>query len=116
MRPDAIDREAFEQLVDEALDGLPDWVLEALENVALLVVDEDDEDEGLLGLYEGVALPDRAGGPPLEPARITLFRGPILRASRDVEGVREQVRVTVRHEVGHHLGLDEDRLEELGYG
>jgi predicted Zn-dependent protease with MMP-like domain len=107
--------EEFERLVDEALDGLPDWVLDELENVAVLVADEPPDGEDLFGLYEGVALVEREGEP-WEPDRITIFSGPILRSARTDDEIREQVRVTVLHEVGHHFGLDEDRLDELGYG
>ncbi len=113
-----MDDEAFDRLVEEAMESLPDWVHEALENVVVLVEDEprDDEDEDLFGLYEGVALIDREDGDPFEPDRITIYRGPLLRAHPDPDDAREQVRITVLHEVGHHFGLDEDRLDELGYG
>ncbi len=112
-----MERESFERLVDEAMDGLPEWVIDALENVVVLVEDEPpDGDDDLFGLYEGVAMTEREDGGPLEPDRITIYRGPILRAHDDPDEVREQVRITVLHEVGHHFGLDEDRLDDLGYG
>ena len=109
--------EAFDRLVDEAIDELPDWVVDALENVVVLVEDEPPAgDEDLFGLYDGVAMTEREDGGPFEPDRITIYRGPILRAHDDPDEVRDQVRITVLHEVGHHFGLDEDRLDDLGYG
>ncbi len=109
--------EAFDRLVDEAMDELPDWVVDALENVVVLVEEEPPEgEEDLFGLYDGVAMTEREDGAPFEPDRITIFRGPLLRAHQDPDEVRDQVRITVLHEVGHHFGLDEDRLDELGYG
>jgi predicted Zn-dependent protease with MMP-like domain len=107
----------FDRLVGEALDELPDWAADALENVAVLVDDEPPPEEGeLFGLYDGVALTEREDGGPFEPDRITIYRGPILRAYPEPTEAREQVRISVLHEIGHHFGLDEDRLDDLGYG
>ena len=69
----------------------------------------------LYGLYEGVPLPQRGGFmPPPIPDRIFIFRGPLSRAYRTPHALREQIAVTVLHEVGHHFGIDDDRLHELG--
>ena len=78
-----------------------------------------DVDGGeLLGLYVGVALPDRGDGYGWGslPDRIYLFSGPIQRLSRTREEVVEQIRVTLLHEIGHYFGIDDDRLHELGWG
>jgi predicted Zn-dependent protease with MMP-like domain len=108
----------FEELVADALDALPPALGALMDNVVVLV--EDDSDEGLLGLYEGVPLTEREqygvgwGELPL-PDRITVFRLPICRLARDEDEVVEEVLVTVVHEVAHHFGIDDDRLAELGW-
>ncbi len=115
--------ERFEQLVADALDAIPDALAAEMENLAVMVEEWPTaaqlEGRGgtLLGLYEGVPLTARdpityAG---VIPDRITIFRGPLCeRATSEAELV-EQVRVTVLHEVGHHFGIDDDRLDELGW-
>jgi predicted Zn-dependent protease with MMP-like domain len=121
-----VSRRRFEELVSEALDALPDELPEeladAMDNVAVLVDDWPsgplrDAHGSLLGLYEGVMLTERS---PLDtgvhlPDRITLFRGPLCRSSRDEDELAHHIRVTLLHEIGHHFGLDDDRLEELGW-
>jgi len=105
----------FEQLVADALDSIPAELAELMDNVAVFVEDRSS-DPHLLGLYQGIPLTERDdyGGLAL-PDRITIFREPILRRCRTEREVIEQVRVTVIHEVGHHFGIDDDRLEELGW-
>jgi len=105
----------FEELVGEALDGIPEELGRRMDNVAVRV--RDDSRAGLLGLYEGVPLTKRGdyGGLAM-PDRITIYRRPILRRCRSEEEVVEQVRITVIHEVAHHFGIDDDRLDELGWG
>jgi predicted Zn-dependent protease with MMP-like domain len=120
-------RRAFEALVAEALDDLPPFVRERLENVAVLVEERPlpdrlerlgyDPDRDLLGLYEGINRLDRASGYHLAtPDRITLFWRPIVeevgRGNR--EALRREVRKTVIHEVAHHFGMDDAELERLG--
>lgn len=119
-------RSEFEGLVHQALGLLPARVRELLENVAIVVEDWPtreqlaeaglDHRHDLLGLYQGVPLPERDGGMVLLPDKITLFQRPIELVCETREEVVEQVRVTVLHEVGHYLGLDEETLERLGYG
>lgn len=106
--------EAFEDLVAEALDLLPDAMLDLLDNVVVLVEDEHPED--LLGLYEGLPRTERDdyGGFEL-PDRITLFRLALCSACDDLDHLREEITVTVVHELAHHLGIDDDRLTELGW-
>jgi predicted Zn-dependent protease with MMP-like domain len=107
----------FERLAAEALDGLPDWVQERLDNVDVLIEDRPPPDQpGLLGLYEGIPLTRRgnyyAG---VLPDRITLFRKTIERAARgDDERLKEAVRHTVVHEIAHFFGISDERLRELG--
>lgn len=113
----------FEQIVDEALEELPDWVVEVLDNVHVVIEPwptrahvQAPPGEMLLGLYEGVSLLDRGidySG--FMPDRITVFMGPHLAMGLGGEELREQIRKTVLHEVAHHLGIDDDRLDELGY-
>jgi predicted Zn-dependent protease with MMP-like domain len=115
---------AFEALVAEALDELPDYVQARLENVAVLVEERArpgrqhrEPSQELLGLYEGINRVDRASGYHLvTPDRITLFWRPIIEevGHGDVEAIRREVRKTVIHEVAHHFGMDDDELERLG--
>jgi predicted Zn-dependent protease with MMP-like domain len=106
----------FERLVAEALDGLPAWVRERLDNVEVLIEDDPPPGQHLLGLYEGIPLTERGAGYTWTlPDRITLYRRPIERqAGSDEEAVREVVAETVVHEVAHFFGIDDERLEELG--
>ncbi|MDO9494208.1 MAG: metallopeptidase family protein [Nocardioides sp.] len=116
--PMEMEPERFEELVDQALDGIPDELASLVRNVVVLVEDEPPEDEpdDLLGLYDGVALTDRDGtlGVSL-PDRIFIFRGPLLDLCADEAELVEEVRITVVHEVAHHFGIDDDRLHDLGY-
>jgi predicted Zn-dependent protease with MMP-like domain len=111
----------FERIVDEALEELPEWVVQILDNVHVVVEawpsrHEAPPGEMLLGLYEGVSLLDRGGGySGVMPDRITVFMGPHLAMGLTGEALRDQIRRTVLHEVAHHLGIDDRRLDELGY-
>jgi predicted Zn-dependent protease with MMP-like domain len=111
-------REAFEELVSEALDRIPPELTRVMDNVAVFVEDEPPADDpDLLGLYEGTPLTERgewyAGA---RPDRISFFMGPTLRYCRTSEEVVHEVAVTVIHEVAHHFGIDDARLHELGWG
>jgi predicted Zn-dependent protease with MMP-like domain len=112
-----VSEERFEELVGEALDTIPDDLAARIDNVAVVVRDRA-RDPHLLGLYEGVPLTERAdyGVGAVVPDRITIFRAPILAMCRTEADVVRQVRITVVHEVGHHFGLDDERLHELGWG
>jgi predicted Zn-dependent protease with MMP-like domain len=110
--------ERFDELVDQALDGIPDELASLVRNVVVLVEDEPPEGEpdDLLGLYDGVALTERDGTLGVElPDRIFIFRGPLLDMCEDEAELVEEVRITVVHEVAHHFGIDDDRLHQLGY-
>ncbi len=118
-------RRRFERLVQRALDDLPDNILAMLDNVDVVIEDEPEEtlradgqpaDGELFGLYQGVPQTERdAGYSMVLPDKITLYRGPLERSCRSPGELAREVRVTVVHELGHHFGLDEDRLEELGW-
>lgn len=110
-----VDDADFDQVVEDALDELPDWAAEALDNVVVIVEDEDADDPDLLGVYVGIPLTERGHEPPLGPSRILIYRRPLIEMSDSVEELREEIRITVLHEIGHHFGIDEDRLDELGY-
>jgi len=102
-------------MVATALDELPEELGRLMRNVAV-TVEHNPGPPGLLGLYQGVPLTNRtsqyAG---VLPDRITIYRLAICRVCRTEDEVREQVRRTVIHEVGHHFGIDDDRLRELGW-
>lgn len=105
----------FEEMVGEALDGLPPRLGRLMRNVAV-TVDNDSRDRRLLGLYEGVPLTSRTSHySAVMPDRITIFRHAICAICSTEDEVVEQVRRTVIHEVGHHFGIDDDRLHELGW-
>jgi predicted Zn-dependent protease with MMP-like domain len=112
-----VPRDQFEDLVGEALDLIPDELARLMDNVVVLVEDYPPAGRNLLGLYFGVPLTERgttyAG---MLPDTIHIYRVPILRQCGTPEEVVEQVRVTVVHEVAHHFGISDDRLDELGYG
>jgi len=116
--PIEMDAARFDALVDQALDGIPDELAALVHNVVVLVEEEPPEDEpaDLLGLYDGVALTERWGTPPVElPDRILVFRGPLLDMCETEEELVEEVRITVVHEIAHHFGIDDARLHDLGY-
>ncbi|CAN0472514.1 unnamed protein product, partial [Phaeothamnion confervicola] len=115
IRAVSIGREEFEVLVGEAMDEIPAPFAAALDEVAVVV--EDRAASGALyGLYTGVPLLEGVIASGALPARIAIYMHPLIDHFPDRATLVEQVRVTVLHELGHHLGFDEARLEELGYG
>jgi predicted Zn-dependent protease with MMP-like domain len=105
----------FEDVVRAALDELPPSLASALRNVAVVVEDENPDDPDLYGLYEGVPLPERGDDVGLLPDKISIYRLPLEESFPDPDELREEIRITVLHELAHYFGLDESRLEELGY-
>lgn len=106
--------ERFEELVAEALDGIPEELARHIDNVVVRV--QELSRAGLLGLYEGIPLTKRGQyGGMVMPDRITIYRQAILEHCRSEEQVVHQVRVTVIHEVAHHFGISDARLHELGW-
>ncbi len=116
-------REAFEKVVAEALDQMPDEIAEAVHNLVVQVEDEpteeelldaglDPETETLFGLYQGVSLPERGGGSygGVLPDRIVIYRLPLLEACSSRRELLREIRDTVIHEVGHYFGFGEEDL------
>ena len=114
-------RARFARLVRNALAELPAEFGERIRNLAIVVEDEPTPEQvqgegALLGLYEGVPLTARGYQEPYLPDRIIIFRGPIERMSASPRRQAEIVRNTVVHEVAHHFGISDARLDELGLG
>jgi predicted Zn-dependent protease with MMP-like domain len=115
--PIVMEPAAFEVLVNQALDAIPDELASLIENVVVLVEDDAPADDpDLLGLYDGVALTERYGDYGMVlPDRIFIYRRPLLDMCESEEQLEEEVRITVVHEIAHHFGIDDDRLHDLGY-
>ncbi|MDP9092407.1 MAG: metallopeptidase family protein [Actinomycetota bacterium] len=110
-----VEPEGFEAMVGQALDGLPAELGRLMRNVAV-TVEHDRGPRGLLGLYHGVPLTSRTSHySGVLPDQITIYRLAICAICHDEAEVVEQVRRTVVHEVGHHFGIDDARLHELGW-
>ena len=116
-----MNRREFSGVVDAVLAELPEWVVERIDNLVVVIEDrpthdQDPEGQGLLGLYDGVSLADRGidyfG---YAPDQITIFYQPHIELGLSDEELTDEVRVTVLHEVAHHLGIDDQRLHELGW-
>jgi predicted Zn-dependent protease with MMP-like domain len=111
----------FDQAVGDALASLPEWVNDTIDNLIFAIADrpnpdQDPHDDGLLGLYEGVSLLDRGNDySAVMPDTITIFKEPHVALGLGPEALRQEIRVTVLHEIAHHLGMDEQRLHELGW-
>jgi predicted Zn-dependent protease with MMP-like domain len=105
----------FDDEVRAALDSLPPEIATALKNLAVVVEDENPEDPDVFGLYHGVPLPERGDDVGLLPDKISIYRIPLQETFPDPAELREEIRVTVLHELAHYFGLDEDRIAELGY-
>jgi predicted Zn-dependent protease with MMP-like domain len=124
-RPRPAHHERFERLVDRAVAGIPAPFRAALEEVAVVIADEPtpeqlrenglEPDETLYGLYEGVPLNEWGADWAAVPNRILVFRLPLEEDFPDPDDLADEVRITILHELAHHLGIeDEDRLAELG--
>ena len=97
---------SFDEHVRRALDSLPADLARRLDNVAVVVEDEHPEDPDLFGLFEEA---------PYMPAKITIYRVPLEESFRDPRELEREIQITVLHELAHYFGIDEERLEELGY-
>lgn len=117
MDPRTISDAQFDQWVGDALDGVPEQLAREMANIVVLVEDANPDGLNVLGLYQGVALTERtthyAG---YLPDSITIYRHPLIRMCRDQDELVAQIRITVIHEIGHHFGIDDARLHELGWG
>jgi len=112
-----LDEAAFERLVVAELDELPDDMVDGLDNVVFVVEDRpEDGSLDLLGVYDGVALTERERyGLGEMPDRIVVFREPHLAACETLDELRDEIHVTLVHEIAHFYGIDDDRLHELGW-
>ncbi len=113
-----MDAATFEALVGDVFDALPDDMVDGLENVAIVIEDRpEDGSLDLLGLYHGVALTnrDQYGFGEL-PDLISIYREPLLAIVEDADELRDQIRVTLVHEIAHFYGIDDEELHELGWG
>jgi predicted Zn-dependent protease with MMP-like domain len=106
--------EEFDEHVRAALDSLPDDIADGLENVAVVVEEQSPESPSILGSFVGYP---RAYGTPSGalPGKV-VYRRPLLAAFPDPTELERQIRITVLHEVAHYFGIDEERIDELGYG
>lgn len=109
----ALARYRFERLVADALDDLPEELLPVLDNVVVRVEDRNADDPGLLGLYDGVPHTERTGheGPDV----VSIYRLALCDACDDEDDLAEEIYVTVIHELAHAAGIDDARLDELGW-
>ncbi|MBF8254053.1 MAG: protein of unknown function DUF1025 [Deltaproteobacteria bacterium] len=113
--------------VARVIDKLPKEFREQLRNVEIVVETRpsnellraeglDPREDTLYGIYQGVPLPDRSAlDPPLLPDKITIFAEPLLEDFPDPDELREEIRLTVLHEIAHYFGMEEEEIEELGY-
>ncbi len=118
-----IDDDTFQTLINDALVSLPSVQAQSINNVAILYEYEPTpeqrtrlklrNDQTLFGLYEGVPLPNRLGQTRILPDKITIFKGPLTRASANLNQLKENIRHTLWHEIGHYYGLDHDKIHEL---
>jgi predicted Zn-dependent protease with MMP-like domain len=122
-----VNHDQIRKVVAQVLDRLPRHFREQLRNVEFVVERRpsaellrseglDPRMDTLYGLYQGVPLPDRSSlDPPLLPDKISIFAEPLLRDFADPEELRDEIRLTVLHEIAHYFGMDEEEVEDLGY-
>jgi predicted Zn-dependent protease with MMP-like domain len=113
------EEDAFNALVSDALDRIPEGLARLMDNVVVLVEDEPPagEPNDLLGLYVGTPLTERGSEYTFfGPDQVFVFRGPLLRMCSDLDELVEEVEITVIHEVAHHFGIDDEQLHEWGWG
>jgi len=121
---DRVRKLRFERIVASVLKSLPPHIVDMMDNVSVVVADEptaaqraqDSEAESLFGLYEGTPLTQRSGYAFALPDQITIFRRPLEAACETEDELAEEIRITVLHELAHHLGFEEARIDELGLG
>ena len=117
----SVTSQEFEELVGDGLDLVPSELMNLVDNLVFLVEEEPRPEQGgrgLLGIYEGTPLTERGGWWEAGslPDVITIFRGPILRYCTCADQVAKEVAVTVIHEIAHHFGIEDDQLQQWGWG
>jgi len=122
-----VDEKELRKEIARVLERLPRRFRTRLENVAIVVEDRPEPDvlrsvgldprrDSLYGLYQGTPLPDRSAFyPPILPDKITIFSEPLLRDFPEPDELREQLRITLLHEIAHYFGFDDDEIDKLGY-
>ena len=107
----------FERHVERALASLPAELRRAMSNIEIVVEEENVEDPDIFGLYTGIPLTERGSGyAGALPDKIEIYRIPLQEDfGDDPELLEEEIRITVLHEIAHHFGIDDDRLDELGW-
>jgi predicted Zn-dependent protease with MMP-like domain len=120
-----ISHREFDQAVEQALDEIPDEFRPHLDNVLIEVqarpapafMREHDVPDDILGIYVGIPLEDKGAelAPSPLPDRIIIFRNNLCEMCASLDELIDEIRITVLHEIGHHFGMDEDQLEDLGY-
>jgi predicted Zn-dependent protease with MMP-like domain len=109
-------RHQFEREVDRVIEALPQWVVDEVDNLVVVVEDTPTPDQGdVLAFYEGVSLAERGDYWGSLPDRIVIFYRPHLALGLTEDELKAEIRKTVLHELAHHLGIDDDRLTELGW-
>jgi len=110
-----ISPQRFEALVEDALESIPGELWERVDNVAVVVEDEHPDEPDLLGLYEGLPLTERWDYAGALPDRISIYRIPLCLMCEDEDDLVEEIRVTVVHEIAHHVGIDDEALHRMGW-
>lgn len=110
--------EEFDAALEEALGMLPVGIADHLDNIALFVDDNPPADmPGLLGLYEGTPLTERGAGWEFQlPDAVFLYKSSLIAYARDLEELRDEIAITIVHEIAHHHGIDDEKLHEWGWG
>lgn len=112
-----VSEERFDEMVDDALDEIPDEFLPHMRNTVILVQERNEEEPTLLGLYEGVSLTTRTfDHTGFLPDAISIYKAALEDICHSEEELAAEVRVTVLHEVGHYFGMSEEQLHNLGWG
>jgi predicted Zn-dependent protease with MMP-like domain len=109
-----VEDEEFQDVVDAAIEDLPDELRDATSNVEVIVEEEPPPGQPLFGLYQGVPLTRRTSAYAALPDKISIYRGPLVRRyGEEPELLRQMIRRVVLHEIAHHFGISDDRLREL---
>ncbi|MCP1387517.1 metallopeptidase family protein [Corynebacterium sp. TA-R-1] len=107
----------FEAMINDALDTIPDEFARHMTNMVVLARDFNEDNPELLGLFEGVPLPEQyANHSGFLPDAVFIYKNALEAICADEEELRHEVKVTVLHEVGHYFGMEEHELHELGWG